>query len=179
MVEDDREIRQGLYPGTGANVSTANGGGKPKTEFYWQLATHLFTDHDDDGALFANTRQSSTKKAREPWILKIKNQLSRFVSIQMTALLQLTNSPASMADEVRKHSKTLGETGQGLTSEESIWEGTELARTWGEYFVLCDTLPNDYLPLSRSRSQKDMSVVLPNEANHWRAPKRKACWDWE
>ena len=49
------------------------------------------------------------------------------ISIQMAALVQLTNSPTSMADEVRKYSKILGDTGQGLTSKESIWEGTELA----------------------------------------------------
>ena len=45
-VEDNREIRQGLYPGTGANASTANGGGKPKTDFYWKLALHLFTESE-------------------------------------------------------------------------------------------------------------------------------------
>lgn len=78
-VEDDPEIRQGLYPGTGANASTANGSGKPKTEFYWQLATHLFGGHDEYGALFAGAQWSSTKKAREPWVLKVKNQLNRFV----------------------------------------------------------------------------------------------------
>jgi len=44
------------------------------------------------------------------------------------------NTPSSMADEVRKHDKTLGETGQGLMSEEKIREDTQLARSWGETF---------------------------------------------
>ena len=37
-----------------------------------------------------------------------------------------------MAEEVRKHSKTLGETGMGLESEKEIISGTPLAQTWGE-----------------------------------------------
>jgi hypothetical protein len=78
-VEDNPEIRQGLYPGTGANASTANGGGKPKTDFYWQLATLLFADHEEYGTLFATAQESSSKKARESWLLKVKNQLNRFV----------------------------------------------------------------------------------------------------
>ena len=79
-VEDDPEIRQGLYPGTGANASTANGGGKPKTEFYWQLATHLFADHEEYGAPFSDALNTTSKKAQDPWVLKVKNQLNRFVS---------------------------------------------------------------------------------------------------
>jgi hypothetical protein len=41
-----------------------------------------------------------------------------------------------MAEEVRKHEKTLGETGQGITSEDEIdtSANTKLARSWGEYF---------------------------------------------
>ena len=48
-----------------------------------------------------------------------------------------------MADEVRKHDKTMGETGQGLESEREIAPGTPLAQTWGEcistaqYVVQC------------------------------------------
>ena len=79
-VEDNPEIRQGLYPGTGANASTANGGGKPKTDFYWQLAVHLFADHEEYGGLLATAQQSTTKKDRESWVLKVKNQLNRFAS---------------------------------------------------------------------------------------------------
>ena len=44
------------------------------------------------------------------------------------------NPLPSMAEEVRKHSETLGETGKGLESEDKIIPGTEIARTWGESF---------------------------------------------
>ena len=37
-----------------------------------------------------------------------------------------------MAEEVRKHDKVMGETGQGLESESKIIPGTPLAQTWGE-----------------------------------------------
>ena len=77
-VEDNADIRQALYPGTGANVSAAKGGGKPKTDFYWKLATLLFADHEEYGALIAVAQESQKKKARDPWVLKIKNQLNRF-----------------------------------------------------------------------------------------------------
>ena len=77
-VEDIPEIRQGLYPGTGANASTASGGGKTKTEFYWQLATHVFTDHEEYGMPFLDVQKSSSKKTREPWVMKVKNQLNRY-----------------------------------------------------------------------------------------------------
>ena len=78
-LEEDREVRQGLFPGTGANVSTAGGGGKTKTEFYWKLAVDLFAGHQVYGVSFADAWESSVKKAREPWVLKVKNQINRFV----------------------------------------------------------------------------------------------------
>ena len=41
-----------------------------------------------------------------------------------------------MAEEVRKHNKTMGETGQGMNSEEEITPNTPLARTWGEFHLI-------------------------------------------
>jgi hypothetical protein len=132
-VEDNPEIRQGLYPGTGANASTAKGGGKPKTEFYWQLAVHLFADHEEYSAVFAGARESSSKKARDLWGLKVKNQLNRCTTGLMTGfVITHANTPSSMANEVKKHDKTMGETGQGMMSEEEITPNTPLARSWGE-----------------------------------------------
>jgi len=54
-------------------------GEKPKTNFFWQLAVHLFSDNEEYAALITRAQKSSTKKARDPWVLKIKNQLNRFV----------------------------------------------------------------------------------------------------
>jgi hypothetical protein len=79
-LEEDREVRQGLFPGPGANASSAGGGGKTKTEFYWKLATELFAGHEVYGAPFAIAQGSSAKKARAPWVLKVKNQLTRYVA---------------------------------------------------------------------------------------------------
>ena len=42
------------------------------------------------------------------------------------------NPHTRMADEVRKHDKTMGETRQGLESEREITQGAPLAQTWGE-----------------------------------------------
>lgn len=77
-VEDNPKIWQGLYPGTWPNVSTSDGGGKPKTEFYWQLAVHVFADHNEYGPPFAHVQESASKKVRDPWVLKVKNQLNRY-----------------------------------------------------------------------------------------------------
>lgn len=73
-VEGNPEIKQGLYPGTGAD-----GGGKPKTEFYWRLAIHLFADNEEYSAPLAEAQRSSKKKDRAPWVLKVKNKLCRYV----------------------------------------------------------------------------------------------------
>ena len=133
-VEDNRDIRQGLYPGTGANASSANGGGKPKTDFYWQLAVQLFADHEEYGTVIEEVRGSLMKKVWDPWVNKIKNQLNRFVHLKAHIIYPAyINVPPSMAEEVRKHSKTMGETGMGLESEKEIILGTPLARTWGEH----------------------------------------------
>lgn len=85
-VEDDPEIRQGLYPGTGANASTTGGGGKAKTEFYWKLAVQLFADHPSLSEPFSAVRGTSVKKLQAPWVQKVKNQLNRF-TVQIRPLL--------------------------------------------------------------------------------------------
>ena len=50
-----------------------------KTEFYWKLATELFADHEAYGASFMDAQLSLVKKTRESWVLKVKNQITRFV----------------------------------------------------------------------------------------------------
>jgi hypothetical protein len=49
---DDPVIKQGLFPGQGGNVSTAQGGGKKKIDHQYQLAKAIFGDHKKYGQLF-------------------------------------------------------------------------------------------------------------------------------
>ena len=70
VVEDDPEIRQGLYPGTGANVSTANGGGKPKTDFNTQGSRAFFGRgrlgaHDKRAILLVVRKEMDSKLPEE------------------------------------------------------------------------------------------------------------------
>ncbi|KZT23925.1 hypothetical protein NEOLEDRAFT_1068559, partial [Neolentinus lepideus HHB14362 ss-1] len=46
-ITDDSEIKQGLFSAPGANVSTNQGGGKPKADHYWALCIALFSKHED------------------------------------------------------------------------------------------------------------------------------------
>ncbi|KAF8233281.1 hypothetical protein L208DRAFT_1061091, partial [Tricholoma matsutake] len=44
-IEEDDEIKQGLFPPPGANKSLAKGGSKPKTKYQWELARKVFEEH--------------------------------------------------------------------------------------------------------------------------------------
>ncbi|KAE9385357.1 hypothetical protein BT96DRAFT_1007116 [Gymnopus androsaceus JB14] len=46
-IAKDKDIKNGLYPGPGANISTAKGGGLPKTEHQFKLFTMIFGDHPE------------------------------------------------------------------------------------------------------------------------------------
>jgi hypothetical protein len=70
---DDPVIKQGLFPSPGANVSTAQGGGKKKTDHHYALATALFATHPDYSAAF---QLAQTSKQKSLWGLKIKNRIS-------------------------------------------------------------------------------------------------------
>jgi hypothetical protein len=65
-------IKQGLFPSPGANVSTAEGGGKPKTDHHYALAVALFAEHDTYQIAFNLATQPKQKAA---WGKKIKNHL--------------------------------------------------------------------------------------------------------
>ena len=39
----------------------------------------LFADHEVYGVSFMDAQLSPVKKVREPWVLKVKNQITRFV----------------------------------------------------------------------------------------------------
>lgn len=75
---ENKDIKQGLFPGVGANVSTAKGGGQPKTTWLWMLAKILFTDHDTYGPAFQKCLdQYAGGKAQlqSKWVEKLKNRL--------------------------------------------------------------------------------------------------------
>lgn len=70
-IRDDPSIRNGLYPKPGQNASTAQGGGKPKTEFYFALAIIMFKEHP----AFNVEKMASVEKSS--WADKVKNCLMK------------------------------------------------------------------------------------------------------
>lgn len=86
-ITDDAEIKQGLFPPPGANVSTKNGGGKPKTEHQWALCVALFTEHPIYGPSFALVESA---KDKERWVNKIKNRLKKYVMLYCSNAQMLT-----------------------------------------------------------------------------------------
>ncbi|KZT21628.1 hypothetical protein NEOLEDRAFT_1073284, partial [Neolentinus lepideus HHB14362 ss-1] len=113
-ITDDSEIKQGLFPAPGANVSTSQGGGKPKADHYWALCIALFSEHEDYRDHFARVNRGSTTstKDRTLWGDKIKNRLRK------------------MATQVREIRDQMGETGEGIQHKEDLWEGSELCNKW-------------------------------------------------
>ncbi|KAM6488810.1 hypothetical protein JOM56_015736, partial [Amanita muscaria] len=71
-IEEDSEIKDGLFPPVGAHVSTQKGGGKPKTEFQYKVAEKIFANHAVYGEAFKNATTTAEKSA---WTTKIKNRL--------------------------------------------------------------------------------------------------------
>lgn len=78
QIGDDPTIREGLFPGCGSTPSTADGGGKKKTEFHAMLADLLFHDHLVYGAAYAS---AVTAKEKAVWATKIKNRLKRYIQL--------------------------------------------------------------------------------------------------
>lgn len=70
---ENEEMQNSLYPpATRAGESTRKNGGKPKTDYIWELLVLLFEDHEEYGAAFS---QAVTGALRTSWIEKIKNRL--------------------------------------------------------------------------------------------------------
>ncbi|KZT25825.1 hypothetical protein NEOLEDRAFT_1024928, partial [Neolentinus lepideus HHB14362 ss-1] len=117
-ITDDTNIKQGLFPGPGVNVSTARGGGKLKSDHHWAVCVELFSQHLDYKECF-DEAQEGPAKAKKPWSNKIKNKLWK-----MTLVTKDIN-------------KTMGQTGEGITSEDQIKEGTEIVNKWEVIRVEC------------------------------------------
>ena len=83
-ITDNKNIKNGLFPPTGAHASTVKGGGNHKTEWQWRIAIILFKDHPVYGDVFkpafdANDLENKERQVRgaavlrKPWVDRIKN----------------------------------------------------------------------------------------------------------
>jgi hypothetical protein len=71
-ITNDPVIKQGLFPSPGANVSTAKGGGKPKTNHHYAVAQAVFGENADYQDAF---NLATTPKDKAAWGKKIKNRI--------------------------------------------------------------------------------------------------------
>jgi len=80
-ITNDPMIKQALFPSPGLNVSGSKGGGKPKTDFHWQLCQILFTDHEVYGPALRKAEECTVVKKcaawKRTWGIKIKNRLKK------------------------------------------------------------------------------------------------------
>ena len=80
-ITDDPRIKQALFPSLGSNVLGSKGGGKPKTDFHWQLCQILFTNHDTYGVALRKVEECTDQKKaaalKRTWGIKIKNRLKK------------------------------------------------------------------------------------------------------
>jgi hypothetical protein len=80
-ITDDTKIKQALFPSPGSNVSGSKGGGKPKTDYHWELCQILFTDHDTYGSALCKVEECTNAKKcaalKRTWGIKIKNRLKK------------------------------------------------------------------------------------------------------
>jgi hypothetical protein len=80
-ITNDQKIKQALFPSPGSNVSGSKGGGKPKTDFHWQLCQILFAAHDTYGPALQRVEECTNAKkhaaSKRTWGIKIKNRLKK------------------------------------------------------------------------------------------------------
>ena len=67
---DDAEVKQGLFPTPGGNLSLSKGGSKNKSDYHWALANIIFEDDPVFGL-----KISAKDADRKFWQLKVKNKL--------------------------------------------------------------------------------------------------------
>ncbi|KIM82048.1 hypothetical protein PILCRDRAFT_8279 [Piloderma croceum F 1598] len=125
-ITNDPMIKQALFPSPGSNVSGSKGGGKPKTDFHWQLCQILFTNHETYGLALCKAEECTIVKKRAAWKrtwgIKIKNRLKKMGTI--------TNG----------HKKTMGETGAGITRADEI-DMTKENHFTNKWAVIQETCP--------------------------------------
>nr|GAT46451.1 predicted protein [Mycena chlorophos] len=114
FIEDDGKVLRTLYPGCGANESTAEGGGTSKAEALWLVAAKLWKEqYPQHFAILA----AGKAKAREKVQNKIKNRLK------------------ALKKETNKITKEMNQTGAGneMTKEEldALPEDDPKRSAWG------------------------------------------------
>ncbi|KAJ7101259.1 hypothetical protein B0H15DRAFT_796095 [Mycena belliarum] len=137
-IEEDDEIRDGLYPGPGAIKRT---GGKPKTHFHDALGVKIFADNPAYTEFLAidpelSEAEQTKKKAEQRKLLagKVKNKIK------------------TLTDTARIHILDMGQTGAGLRSAAEITPGSKLATQW-------DVIKEDFPWLFNMR---DLIAARPN-----------------
>jgi len=74
-IDNNEDIKNGLYPVSGGNASLSKGGSKPKAKHHWALAFHIF-GNDVEYKEMINAA-IGVPKQRAVWGLCMKNKLSR------------------------------------------------------------------------------------------------------
>ncbi|KAJ3964110.1 hypothetical protein EV361DRAFT_812588, partial [Lentinula raphanica] len=97
-ITENEVIKNGLFPGPGANVSSAKGGGLSKTEHQFNAFEAAFGEDPDWQPLIALAKDKSpenkaaSSKMRKNLAGKIKNRLMKYVcSIQQSFSISLTD----------------------------------------------------------------------------------------
>ena len=73
-ISHNQDICNGLFLGPGSNPSTQHDGGKPKTEFMWQLLELLFAEDKYVKGLMGSIKNCTQQSI---WTNKVKNKLKR------------------------------------------------------------------------------------------------------
>ncbi|KAJ3501484.1 hypothetical protein NLJ89_g9316 [Agrocybe chaxingu] len=118
-ITDNPDIKQGLFPSPGGNVSTAKGGGTKKITWQWQLAEIIFKDHKKYGAELRKALDDSG--LQKAWAEKIKNRLKTYEP-QFSLLFHkaISDTLSRMTQTTQKHIEALGKTGAGISRVEEI-----------------------------------------------------------
>ncbi|KAF9039569.1 hypothetical protein BDP27DRAFT_1435253 [Rhodocollybia butyracea] len=149
-----------LYPGPGANVSTAKGGGLPKIEHHFRLFNALF---GEDPAW-----QQLLQTAKD----QLPGNKSAAASTQKLLSGKIKNRLSKMATQTRNLTAAMGKTGQGLSSVDDIdmTQKNHLTDLWGKhcektpwYFEMRDLIaehPNAKpISIGNAQSTVDMSIL--------------------
>ncbi|KAF8183570.1 hypothetical protein K438DRAFT_1975044 [Mycena galopus ATCC 62051] len=149
-IEDTALIRDSLFPPVGAPKLS---GGKPKSEYQYQLDKTLFAEHPKYTDAFT---KAITPEEKKQWYKKIKNRLGYMVT------------------KTRKYINEMGETGAGIEAEADIRPGTAFSTRWDQikkefpwFFhvrALIGERPN-LIPtgLGNNDSEIDTSLLMPSD----------------